>query len=162
MHKKGQAAMEFLIVLVVIGALAYFGILNPNTLLPEKCQVQMGLNCKDHLVTTKTNSDGKILMTLENGRGSDIQIANITASTTSLGDLVNCTLDPSSAILLRNGASKSFNLTNGTNKKWCNITYAYAGSNTKLKWDIEIEWYSVATGAEYTHTASGELMAIVE
>ncbi|MBI3036442.1 hypothetical protein HYY73_01620 [Candidatus Woesearchaeota archaeon] len=42
---KGQAAMEFLmtygwailVVLVVIGALSYFGVLSPSTLLPEKC-----------------------------------------------------------------------------------------------------------------------------
>lgn len=42
--KKGQAAMEFLmtygwaiiVVLVAIGALAYFGVLSPNKLLPER------------------------------------------------------------------------------------------------------------------------------
>ena len=45
MKKKAQAAMEFLmtygwailVVLVVIGALAYFGVLSPKKLLPDKC-----------------------------------------------------------------------------------------------------------------------------
>ena len=49
MKKKAQAAMEFLmtygwailVVLIVIGALAYFGVLNPQNLLPEKCTLQL-------------------------------------------------------------------------------------------------------------------------
>ncbi len=47
---KGQAAMEFLmtygwailVVLVAIGALAYFGVLSPEKLLPEKCLISTG------------------------------------------------------------------------------------------------------------------------
>ncbi len=58
MRKKGQAAMEFLmtygwailVVLVAIGALAYFGVLSPEKLLPEKCVIPTGtgLFCEDH------------------------------------------------------------------------------------------------------------------
>src|SRR3989344_973929 len=52
---KAQAAMEFLmtygwaiiVVLVVIAALAYLGILSPTKLLPGKCQFQIGMLCKD-------------------------------------------------------------------------------------------------------------------
>ncbi|HLD42836.1 MAG TPA: hypothetical protein VJB08_02490 [Candidatus Nanoarchaeia archaeon] len=48
--KKGQAAMEFLmtygwailVVLVAIGALAYFGVLSPDRFLPEKCVISTG------------------------------------------------------------------------------------------------------------------------
>lgn len=48
--KKGQAAMEFLmtygwailVVLVAIGALAYFGVLSPEKFLPDKCIVSTG------------------------------------------------------------------------------------------------------------------------
>ncbi len=159
MNKKGQAAMEF--VLVVIGALAYFGILNPNTLLPEKCQVQMGLNCKDHLVTSPSGV-GKILMTLENGRGTDIKIVSINATTGTFGGSVSCNFSSPTPELLRNGASHSFELTGTPPGSKCLIPVEYAGSNTKAKWDVEIEWYSVASSSDYTHTASGELMAIVE
>jgi hypothetical protein len=46
--KKGQAAMEFLmtygwailVVLAAIGALAYFGVLSPSKLVPDKCTLQ--------------------------------------------------------------------------------------------------------------------------
>jgi hypothetical protein len=56
--KRGQAALEFLmtygwailVVLVAIGALAYFGVLRPERLLPEKCVIATGsgLYCDDY------------------------------------------------------------------------------------------------------------------
>ena len=56
--KRGQAALEFLmtygwailVVLVAIGALAYFGVLRPEKLLPEKCVIATGsgLYCDDY------------------------------------------------------------------------------------------------------------------
>tara|TARA_Y100000310_G_scaffold327508_1_gene394012 strand:- start:9200 stop:9649 length:450 start_codon:yes stop_codon:yes gene_type:complete len=55
--KRAQAAMEFLmtygwailVVLVAIGALAYFGVLSPEQFLPEKCLISSGsgLYCED-------------------------------------------------------------------------------------------------------------------
>jgi len=55
MFKKAQAAMEFLmtygwailVVLAAIGALAYFGVLSPANLLPEKCEFASGLTCTE-------------------------------------------------------------------------------------------------------------------
>ena len=58
MFKKSQAAMEFLmtygwailVVLVAIGALAYFGVLSPDRFLPSKCQLPAGIACTDFLI----------------------------------------------------------------------------------------------------------------
>jgi len=52
-NKKGQAALEFLmtygwailVVLAAIGALAYFGVLDPGAYLPSKCIATPGLSC---------------------------------------------------------------------------------------------------------------------
>src|SRR3989338_8439139 len=79
MKRKGQAALEFLmtygwailVVLIVIGALAYFGILNPSILLPEKCTLQMGLYCKDHRIDSQRAA---IIFNFQNGMGKDIII----------------------------------------------------------------------------------------
>ena len=57
--RKSQAALEFLmtygwailVVLVSIGALAYFGVLSPDKFLPAKCTLQSGLACLDHKAT---------------------------------------------------------------------------------------------------------------
>jgi hypothetical protein len=53
--RKGQAALEFLttygwailVILVMIGAIAYFGIINPDKFLPTRCIVSPEFNCQD-------------------------------------------------------------------------------------------------------------------
>ncbi len=63
MFKKGQAAMEFLmtygwailVVLAAIGALAYFGVLSPDNLLPERTSFQAPIPNVDTAVIS-TNS----------------------------------------------------------------------------------------------------------
>ncbi|MFH1133036.1 MAG: hypothetical protein V1735_00950 [Nanoarchaeota archaeon] len=83
--KRAQAALEFLmtygwailVVLVVIGALAYFGVLNPSILLPEKCTLETGLNCRDHQIKSGTAGTGQVALRLENGKGKGIIITSI-------------------------------------------------------------------------------------
>ena len=68
MHKKSQAAMEFLmtygwallVVIIVIAALAFFGLLNPGRFLPEKCEIGPGISCLEATASTNnaTMSDG--------------------------------------------------------------------------------------------------------
>ena len=53
MNRKGQSALEFLmtygwailVVLAAIGALAYFGVLNPSNFLPDQCIASTGFGC---------------------------------------------------------------------------------------------------------------------
>lgn len=74
-QKKGQAAMEFLmtygwallVVLIAIGALAFFGVLNPGRFLPETCTLSPGFACTDSKVTT-----GVATIVLQNGLGTNI------------------------------------------------------------------------------------------
>ena len=81
-NKKGQAALEFLmtygwailVVLVAIGALAFFGVLSPDKFLPAKCTLQPGLACIDHQVTP-----GVISVVVKNGYGSDITVTDVRA-----------------------------------------------------------------------------------
>ena len=73
--KRGQAAMEFLmtygwallVVLVAIGALAFFGVLNPGQFLPSTCTVTPGIACIDFKVTN-TN----LTVFLQNGMGKNL------------------------------------------------------------------------------------------
>ncbi|MBI3036446.1 hypothetical protein HYY73_01640 [Candidatus Woesearchaeota archaeon] len=86
--RKGQAAMEFLmtygwailVVLVVIGALSYFGVLSPSTLLPEKCTFPVSISCTDHEV-----SGISITLILQNGAGRDMLITRVSAASEALG-----------------------------------------------------------------------------
>ena len=61
--RKGQAALEFLttygwaflVILVMIGALAYFGVLNPRGLLPSRCTFSPEIYCLEHQTLSSTN-----------------------------------------------------------------------------------------------------------
>lgn len=78
--KHGQAALEFLmtygwailIVLIAIGALAYFGVLNPERLLPRVCTVVPGISCDDFII----RGDGTGAMIFRNGFA--IALTNVT------------------------------------------------------------------------------------
>ncbi|MDP1695074.1 MAG: hypothetical protein Q8L34_06055 [Candidatus Woesearchaeota archaeon] len=78
MQKRGQAAMEFLmtygwallVVLIAIGALAFFGVLNPAKFLPQSCMLGPGLSCEDFKIDSITKN---IYVNIRNGFGQDIE-----------------------------------------------------------------------------------------
>jgi hypothetical protein len=187
MQKKSQAAMEFLmtygwailVVLIVIGALAYFGVLKPSNFLPDKCSFPISISCKNYVIKTKAampNNGGSILFELTNGGGNDIRITQILAQNRDLFK-TNCSYFnltsgvAGNGILLRNGYSRLFLLNYST--LWrkpgipattdiCKIDHAYAGSSEKTKWDVTIKWYPAGSDKKFTHSSDGELLAKVE
>ena len=90
--KKGQAALEFLmtygwailVVLVAIGALAYFGVLRPERLLPEKCVVATGsgLYCDDYSASGTT---GILTLRLKNILADPVNITGVNLTGTGMG-----------------------------------------------------------------------------
>lgn len=179
MKKKAQAAMEFLmtygwailVVLVVIGALAYFGVLNPQNLLPEKCTLPMGLYCKDHLID---GNNSRISFKLENGMGQGIMITSITVS----GDiLTGCTIDLKTQCTdnVDDDNDCTYNLLDG----W-HIANGDSGTVTliacttpipiftgKTKGDITVVYCDDTSATnidcgKFSHTMEGELLARVE
>ena len=93
---KAQAALEFLmtygwailVVLIVIGALAYFGVLSPSNLLPEKCAFPVSLSCVDHQIM---EPEHMIMLRLQNSAGKDMIIRGVTATSDALGAGTLCT-----------------------------------------------------------------------
>src|SRR3989344_6250981 len=63
-----------LVVLVVIGALAYFGVLSPAKLLPDKCTSTAGFQCTDYTFGSPTSPSPGGRIKLTNGLGSNIFI----------------------------------------------------------------------------------------
>ena len=85
--RKSQAAMEFLmtygwailVVLVAIGALAYFGVLNPAQFLPEKCTGPAGMDCLDKAsIVAGATSVGYVELAVKNNLGFDITLKDAT------------------------------------------------------------------------------------
>jgi len=71
LNKKAQEGVEFLmtygwailVVLACIGALAYFGVLNPERFMPEKCILPSGMACTDFVVVN-SRLDENVLTTV--------------------------------------------------------------------------------------------------
>src|SRR4030042_2393855 len=82
--RKAQAALEFLttygwsflVILVMIGALAYFGIRSPSRFLPERCNVGPEFTCEEYRVT---NSDGRVAIKFTNNIGETISSVLVTS-----------------------------------------------------------------------------------
>jgi hypothetical protein len=76
MYKKAQSALEFLmtygwailVVLAAIGALAYFGVLNPSNFLPDQCTASTGVGCLGKPQITST----QIVFVVINGLGTSL------------------------------------------------------------------------------------------
>ena len=120
--RASQAALEFLmtygwailVVLVAVGALAYFGVLSPDKFLPAKCTLQSGIACIDHKATAT-----QLILRVQNSLGYDITVDAVKAfQCTALG----------SQGTLANGAPATYTLTacNNLGAKYngqVNITY---------------------------------------
>ncbi|HLC96402.1 MAG TPA: hypothetical protein VJH97_03710 [Candidatus Nanoarchaeia archaeon] len=152
MARKGQAAMEFLmtygwailVVLVAIGALAYFGVLNPDTFLPEKCVISSGsgLFCDKFSVSSGTSIQLKVSNSLA-------EAVTLEASGSSISQGANsCTLAADTAVTADNSSTLTFS-GGGT----CATLTA---SGAKIKGDITL----VFTDSDgFSKTTTGSLVA---
>jgi hypothetical protein len=96
--RKGQAALEFmmtygwaiLVVLAAIGALSYFGILNPSKFTPDTCLASSGFACPGKPIVGGGNvaGDGTVIFSIVNGLGYKVTID--TADMTLMSGLSTC------------------------------------------------------------------------
>ena len=94
--KKGQAAMEFLmtygwailVVMIAIGALAYFGVLSPEEFLPEKCLISTGSGM--FYDDFSIDSSSTVRLNLKNSLPNDMTSLTVELGNTA-GGTGNCT-----------------------------------------------------------------------
>ncbi|MEK6943319.1 MAG: hypothetical protein AABX00_04615 [Nanoarchaeota archaeon] len=143
--KKAQAAIEFLMtygwavlsVLAAIAILAYFGILSPEKLLPEKCIIDQGITC----IGTKIESSQITLVLLNSAENRPITISNINVE----------------------GCSNSFNqeMVSGVKNTFLlDKSCSNGEQKDKFKGSIKINYFDKASGLE--KTAYGSLNSRVE
>ncbi|MDI3473947.1 MAG: hypothetical protein PWR30_270 [Candidatus Woesearchaeota archaeon] len=184
--KRSQAAMEFLmtygwaimVVLLALGALAYFGVLNPENLLPERCTFPVGFQCADHSVDPTAN---EVRFRIVNGKGSGVIIYNLSI-TDSEGNFQGCTLDFTTATACENteiqGSSTKYCGDQDTLEGYNDKTGLYMSSSdiavvtipctevadyeSKARADVHITWYYADSTTAFTHTETGELFALAQ
>lgn len=129
-NRRSQAALEFimtygwaiLVVLVAIGALAYFGVLSPDKFLPAKCTLQSGIACVDHKATATS-----LTISVRNSLGYDVTVDSVKAQ--------QCTAS-APATTLTNGATDPTNFiltcVNGGSKYNGNVNISYTNADTQV------------------------------
>ena len=169
MNRKGQAAMEFLmtygwaiiIVLAAIGALAYFGVLSPQKLLPDRTTFQAPLANVDNAVITM--APHAVAIAFKNNKGVSITLP-LTARVTP-GTGVTCT-NVNLTGISGTGASAVTIVANTTqiaNGGSFILTFtcsdgptAGATIGTKFKADFSFDYTNVETGQTIKQTGSVE------
>ena len=131
-----------LVVLVAIGALAYFGVLSPSKFLPSSCTVAPGIGCDDHKVAATTTQ-----VILRNGLGEDVTAVTVAMSGCTASEEAdgNDTWTDGSAL----GGTDGITLTACIN----------GAAGDRFKSDITVTYTS---GAGISHTKTGQITSQVE
>jgi hypothetical protein len=156
MMRKGQAAMEFLmtygwailVVLVAIGALAYFGVLSPAKFLPNSCTISPGIGCGEFKATAAAASNVQIYV--QNGMGSALSVSALTLTPTS----GTCALVTPAAlpVTLNDGASQ--------NTVWTCSGIGATSAGARFKGDLAMTY--TKTGETLSHSVAGTVVTVVE
>tara|TARA_Y100000310_G_scaffold336379_1_gene420751 strand:- start:3195 stop:3683 length:489 start_codon:yes stop_codon:yes gene_type:complete len=157
--KKGQAALEFLttygwaflVILVMIGALAYFGVLKPSRLLPDRCNIGPEFECIDYQLS---DSDDTIKIRLKSNVGEPIKIDSVDVSAESVAGL-SCTDKPVISDIWVGGSIKDITFSG------CNIGAVGFVAGEKGKVLFNIKYYAVRSGSGYAHNVNGEIFSTV-
>jgi hypothetical protein len=127
--------------LAITGSLAYFGILSPKNILPEVCELQMGLDCDDYRLNTAKN---QIELSITNNNGQDMIVKNISAAST---EGFRCSTEFNEE--LKNGETHDFVISG--------CAFPKLRKDKKIKVELEMIWYTHSP--DYAHSMHGYLMA---
>ena len=177
--KKAQSALEFLmtygwaflVILIMIGALAYFGVLNPQKFLPDRCNFGTQINCNTDLVVVKAAINPTVIARLVNGVGQKISLTGVTVTTPTvcLGTCTVCLGDPTT----KTCTSADTNRVDGTNsQQWDNgapknlviscATGTSLSAGTKVRLDVNGQWLVSGADAAFAKPVAGEIYASVQ
>ncbi len=164
-ERKSQAALEFLttygwaflIILIMIGTLAYFGILSPSRLLPDRCNFVSEITCDTGRLVVNNVAANTLTMVLKNNFGTAVTVTagRVTTDNAAAGA---CTADINDAAI-NNVAWKSGDPI--TFHGDCASGTALV-ENEKIKFAIELDYYATTAGPTYAKTVYGEAFTSIE
>ena len=142
--RKSQAALEFLmtygwailVVLVAVGALAYFGVLNPDRFLPSRCTLPAGIACIDFIAVNPFGvGNGYITVSIKNSLGYDISNVVFKASSCTDTDSIS-------------------SIKNGQDPVQLSATSCTISSGGKYSGEINVSYTNADTGIAHTSRGS--------
>ena len=157
---KSQAALEFLttygwaflVIMIMIGSLAYFGILNPSKLLPNRCNLGSEFTCVDYQISETANT---FKIKLKNNVGETIAVAAASGKLKKEDgtDIGGCSIVAADAV-------SNWVFSKTANIVWTGCTVGTWNKGDKAKVLFTLEYTTATTGA-YARQVQGEVYAIV-
>ena len=153
MKVKGQAALEFLVtygwaflvILITVGALYYFGIFDFQKYLPEKCTLGSQISCSDFSL-----EGSEIRMKLTNNLGEAVKVKSLSAADDASSPLACTGISPSMEFgPWEPGDEQDFTLTG------CSGGAFLPGSRVDIK--LLLVYYSPETPTSPEHAVSGRI-----
>jgi hypothetical protein len=127
----------------MIGALAYFGVLNPSKVTPSRCIVEAGVSCVDFQIQNNT-----VRISLQNGKGEGMTINNVNV-TSDVATVGTCT--PGTATQITDSGRISI---------VCPVTGLGTSIGDKVKFDFRVN-YTMAKGT-YSQVLGGSIYGQVQ
>lgn len=159
LKRKSQAALEFLttygwaflVILIMIGTLAYFGILSPGKILPNRCNTGPEFECLDFQISA---TDNTLKMKFKNNVGEPITVQSITLDSETSTKFA-CSTAPSNPTAWKTGEIIDFSWSG------CNAAATGMVSGEKGKILFKLRYFSVSSGSNYAKEVSGEVFSSV-
>ena len=156
--KKGQAALEFLMtygwalimILILIAAISYFGILNPKKIIPDKCVFGPEIECISYGLTY---ADKTLKLRLKNNVGEMITVSSFELTSEDSTGL-SCT-NPANPANWRFTDLKDLTFTD------CDMDAAGAIKGETAKLFLTVNFYPVKGGSGYLRNVQGEIITKV-
>ncbi|HLD19433.1 MAG TPA: hypothetical protein VJB90_05495 [Candidatus Nanoarchaeia archaeon] len=161
LNRSGQAAMEFLmtygwailVVLVVIAAMSYFGVLDPSNVVPDRCYLGEKFECTDYRFETSGGS-GVVYLLLTNKFNQPITVTGLNISTPN-GDCFVGDYIPLSANLLPWDSLNPGPIP-------CNNALSGIGLRIKMKFKLAIQYTLPDSSIAAARVDSGEIITKIE
>jgi hypothetical protein len=165
MRKKSQVAMEslmvygiaILIVMLAIGALIYFGVLDLGSYLPDKCNLPGNIKCENYLLTSHATA-GTLELELRNSVGKNIEYSNIALVGTEDWAGVACTYTPAAGSTPAQTTLGKYKQMNGDLTRFvltCGATVPTTVSGKKVKGSLTATYNVV--GSTIAQNIKGEI-----
>jgi hypothetical protein len=167
--RRSQAALEFLttygwaflVILIMMSALAYFGVLNPSKLLPDRCNFGAEISCNKNTMIVNggaaENKDNTLAMRITNNFGTGVIVtgARVTTDITTAG---TCTPQIN---------DEDINAYSWASDQTITLNADCDGGDKlvdkeKIKMNIEIDYYPASAGSGYSKIIFGELFTTIQ
>ena len=158
LQKKSQSALEFLVtyawafivIAIIIAAIAYFGVLRPQKILPDRCTFSVSFDCSAYSLST----DGTFRLRLKNNVGNSVTVTNL--------NLVN-DAGASFSCILTGSPPSNWGLGEIKDIVWtaCNLASQGFNSGDKAKVLVNMTYYDPKAGATYSKLAFGDIFVTV-